>query len=160
MPSSSSLFTVRKIGSNHIHFHTGDKQQGALSHPVTPHWSVSMVIEVWWTAAFGVRSEGCSHFSIPQCSLIISSPLTDHLSFSCQHTSSSSSSSSSLLTLRERVATSPDKWRHASLVISWLWLFAAASQLRGFTAVLSSPNLPYQRHHKIYQQQLMPPAFA
>ncbi len=145
----------------HTGFFTGDKQQGAQSHPMTPHWSVSMVVEVWLTAGFRVRSEGHPHCSLPLCStltLIRSSALTDPSIFLIPRCIRSSSSSSSL-PLGEEVATSPDKWklRRASLAISrWTrGCFKGTHQLRGsFPAAWS--NLPYQPNHKVQQVNVVP----
>lgn len=108
--------------------HMGDKQEGALSHPMTPHWSVSMVIEIWWTAEFWVRSEGRPNCSFPQCStltLIISFSLTNYISFFSHHSSSSI-----------------DKWKlyPASLLINWQWLFSQTDQLQhgaGLSCIIS-----------------------
>lgn len=75
------ILYVRAAWAKHTVSSTGDKQQGAPSRPLTPHWSVSMVSTVWWTAEIRVRSEGCPPCSLPPCSmltLITSSGLTHH----------------------------------------------------------------------------------
>lgn len=100
----------------------GDFHQGAPSRPMTPHWSVSMGLEVWWTAGFGMRSEGHPHCS-PH---LVFHAHTNHIlhldrsSIPLTPRCIPSPSLSASTALREKVVISADegKLRHGSQVIS------------------------------------------
>lgn len=145
------------VGDHACGFPKVDEQRGALSHPMTPHWSVSMVVQVWWTAEF----EGWG-LKVWRSSSLFPPPVfhahTNHilsldrpsifLVSCCIHSSSSS--------FWEEVATSPDKWklRHASLVIIRRTR-GCFEQHVSFRNHFLQPGLDsYQLNHKVELQQV------